>query len=103
MSVPVLYSPHYLEYNFGPQHPFSPQRLEMLLDLLGSLGQAPLYLEPPQATREEVRSVHLESFVRRVEAASTGEIPPDLGAYGLGTGDTPTFAGMDAATRWLVG
>jgi acetoin utilization protein AcuC len=103
MSVPVLYSPHYLEYNFGPQHPFSPLRLEMLLELLGALGQALPALEPPQATREEVRSVHLEAFVQRVEAASSGKNAPDLAAYGLGTGDTPTFPGMDAAVRWLVG
>lgn len=103
MNVPVFYSPHYLRYTFGPQHPFSPLRLEMLLDLLQALGQAPLYLEPPQATREEVRSVHLESFVRRVEAASRGENLPDLAAYGLGTGDTPIFPDMDGATRWLVG
>ncbi|GEM86206.1 acetoin utilization protein AcuC [Meiothermus granaticius] len=103
MSVPVFYSPHYLEYNFGPQHPFNPMRLEMLLDLLGTLGQAPLSVEPPQATREEVRGVHLEALVRRVEAASHGVPLPDLAAYGLGTGDTPIFPGMDEATRWLVG
>lgn len=103
MSIPVLYSPHYLAYNFGPQHPFRPMRYEMLLELLAALEKSPAYLEPPQATREEVRSVHLESFVRRVEAASDGETPSDLAAYGLGSADTPTFANMDAATRWLAG
>ncbi|WP_223299580.1 acetoin utilization protein AcuC [Meiothermus taiwanensis] len=103
MSVPVVYSPQYHLYNFGPQHPFSPLRLEMLLDLLEHLGHPLQFVEPAQATREEVRSVHLESFVRRVEAAGRGEPLPDFDHYGLGTADTPIFPGMDGAARWLVG
>jgi acetoin utilization protein AcuC len=101
--APVVYHPAYLKYSFGPQHPFSPLRLEMLLDLLKSLGHPPAFRAPPQASREEVLSVHSERFVRRVEAASRGEEPPDLIHYGLGTGDTPVFPGMDEAARWLVG
>ncbi|WP_027883405.1 acetoin utilization protein AcuC [Meiothermus rufus] len=103
MSVPVIYSPQYKRYNFGPQHPFSPVRLEMLLDLLEHLGYPLPFVEPHPATREEVRSVHLESFVRRVEAAGRGEHAPDFDHYGLGTADTPIFPGMDEAARWLVG
>ncbi|RIH89937.1 Acetoin utilization protein AcuC [Meiothermus luteus] len=103
MSVPVVYSPHYLDYNFGPQHPFSPLRLVMLLELLEHLGHPPRFTEPAPATREEVRTVHLESFVRRVEAASRGEASPSFEHYGLGTADTPIFPGMDEAARWLVG
>jgi acetoin utilization protein AcuC len=75
----------------------------MLLDLLEHLGHPPQLVEPSQATREEVRSVHLESFVRRVEAAGRGERSPDFDHYGIGTADTPIFAGMDEAARWLVG
>ncbi|RDI95997.1 acetoin utilization protein AcuC [Meiothermus sp. QL-1] len=101
--IPVVYSPHYLEYDFGPQHPFSPLRLEMLLDLLVQLGPPPSLYTPQQATREEVRTVHLESYVRRVEAASRGEDSPSFEYYGLGTADTPIFLGMDEAARWLVG
>jgi len=101
--VPVLYSEHYKAYNFGPQHPFSPVRLEMLLGLLEVLGYAPISTLPPQATREEVLSVHLESFVKRVEAAERGENSPDFEHYGIGTADTPIFAGIDQAARWLVG
>ncbi len=103
MSVPVIYSPQYQLYNFGPQHPFSPVRLEMLLDLLEHLGHPLHFVEPTPATREEVRSVHLESFVRRVEAAARGERSPDFDHYGIGTADTPIFPGMDEAARWLVG
>ncbi|WP_027893882.1 acetoin utilization protein AcuC [Calidithermus chliarophilus] len=102
-TTPVVYHPGYLRYSFGPQHPFSPLRLEILLDLLASLGHPANFHAPPQATREDVLSVHAERFVRRVEAASQGEEPSDLVHYGLGTGDTPVFPGMDDAARWLVG
>jgi len=47
--------------------------------------------------------VHSERLVKRVEAASRGEGMPDLEHYGLGTGDTPVFPGMDRAARILVG
>ncbi|AEB11230.1 acetoin utilization protein AcuC [Marinithermus hydrothermalis] len=101
--VPVIYHPAYLSYNFGPQHPFSPVRLEMLLDLLHALGYPPPLHTPPQATRAEVLRVHAERFVTRVEAAARGAPPADLHHYGLGTTDTPVFPEMDAAARWIVG
>ncbi|MER3425819.1 MAG: acetoin utilization protein AcuC [Thermus sp.] len=99
----VIYRPEYQLYHFGPRHPFSPVRLEMLVSLLEALGVWPTPLFPPEATREEVLSVHAERFVRRVEAASRGERVPDLEHYGLGTADTPVFPGMDRAARVLVG
>jgi len=101
--VPVVYSPRYLTYDFGPDHPFTPRRLEMLTSLLEALGERPLWIEPEPASREEVLKVHAERFVRRVEAASRGEAGPELAHYGLGTGDTPAFPGIDEAARALVG
>ena len=103
MPIPVIHSPHYALYNFGPQHPFSPVRLEMLTDLLRELGQPLDFIEPTLATRQDIRSVHLEAFVRRVEAASLGERSPDFEHYGVGTADTPIFPKMDEAARWLAG
>ncbi len=99
----VIYREEYRLYNFGPHHPFSPVRLEMLTSLLQALGVWQTPLAPPQASREEVLTVHSERLVRRVEAASRGERVADLEAYGLGTGDTPVFPGMDGAARFLVG
>ena len=101
--VPVVYRPEYLTYDFGPQHPFSPQRLAMLVELLAELDPAWGPVAAVQARREDVLTVHAERFVRRVEAASRGVPPDDLDDYGLGTSDTPVFPGMDAAARWLVG
>lgn len=98
----LIYHPAYQTYNFGPHHPFSPLRQQMLTGLLAQLGQpVEIYpLEPVAA--EQLLSVHAERYVRRVEAASMGQPVADLAAHGLGTGDTPPFAGMGLAARWLV-
>ncbi len=99
----VIYHPAYRKYNFGEDHPFSPVRTDMMLDLLSALGHAVSPLEPEPATRADILSVHEESFVSRVEALSTGREVPDREDYGLGTPDNPVFPGMDEAARWHVG
>jgi acetoin utilization protein AcuC len=99
----VIYHPAYRKYAFGDEHPFSPVRVEMMLDLLRALGHRVQTLEPEPARREDILSVHEEYYVRRVEAVSEGQLVPDCEDYGLGTPDNPAFPGMDEATRWLVG
>ena len=99
----LLFHDRYLDYDFGPEHPFSPVRQRMVVSLLDALGH-PLNDEaPPVASRGHVRRVHSEQFVSTVEAASDGTAPPKAWDYGLDTGDVPVFEGMDAAARGLVG
>lgn len=99
----LLFREQYLDYNFGPEHPFSPIRQEMVVDLLEALGHPLDSVEPPLATKDEVLRVHTKEFVDKVEAASEGTPPSNARRYGLNTGDVPIFDGMDAATRSLVG
>lgn len=99
----LLYDDRYLAYDFGPEHPFSPTRQEMVVSLLDALGHPIDPVSPPVASREEVRRVHTERFVQKVEAASDGRPPPQAWDYGLNTGDVPVFENMDAASRGLVG
>jgi acetoin utilization protein AcuC len=99
----VIYHPEYRNYSFGDDHPFSPLRVEMTLDLLRELGHEVRAEEPRPATREEILDVHADYYVRRVEALSRGEHVPDRREYGLDTPDTPAFPGMDAAARLHVG
>jgi len=99
----VIYHPEYRSYSFGDDHPFSPLRVEMTLDLLRELGHEVRASEPKPATREEVLDVHSDYYVRRVEALSAGQDVPDSRDYGLDTPDTPAFPGMDAAARLHVG
>ena len=99
----LLYHDRYLDYDFGPEHPFSPVRQKMVIALLSALGHPIDSVSPPVATRADVRRVHGERFVSTVETASTGTPPPEAREFGLDTGDVPVFEHMDAATRGLVG
>ncbi|HYK90697.1 MAG TPA: acetoin utilization protein AcuC [Acidobacteriota bacterium] len=99
----VIYHPGYRKYAFGEDHPFSPVRVDMTLDLLHALGHDVVMREPRLATREDILGVHEDYYVRRVEALSEGRVVPDCEDYGLGTPDNPVFPGMDEAARWLVG
>ena len=101
--IPVVYHPQYQAYDFGEGHPFSPLRLQMLLELLEALGRPSQMIEPEAATRADVRAIHSEAFVAAVEAASTGDVRADAERFGLGTADVPAFRGMDEAARRLVG
>jgi len=99
----LIHRPEYAGYDFGPEHPFTPARLAMLLDLIRSLGHAAPTVAAPAATREDILSVHDEAFVAVVEALDRGESRPEAGRFGLGTQDNPIFPGMDLAGRWLAG
>jgi len=99
----VIHHPAYRRYSFGDDHPFSPRRVDMLLDLVRSLGYPAEGVAPEQATREDILAVHADYYVRRVEQLSAGEPVADSEEYGLGTPDTPAFLGMDDAARWIVG
>ncbi|SHK62978.1 acetoin utilization protein AcuC [Rhodothermus profundi] len=101
--ISIVYHPDYLKYCFGPEHPFSPLRLEMLWTLLEALGDRPTPCQPAAASRNEVLQVHTEAYVARVEAASQGEAVLDARAFGLDTPDVPIFLDMDYATRLQVG
>ncbi|MFQ5569790.1 MAG: acetoin utilization protein AcuC [Rhodothermales bacterium] len=103
MKTSVVYHPDYQAYNFGPEHPFSPLRLAMLLELLDALDRLPAWVEPDLATRDDVLAVHSEALVAHVEAASKGTPNPEARYHGLGTTDVPVFAGMDEVSRRLVG
>ena len=42
----IIYHPKYSLYDLGPEHPFSPLRIEMLIDLIDSLGIKINFTEP---------------------------------------------------------
>ena len=99
----LIHRPEYAGYDFGPEHPFTPARLKMLLDLLRCLGHDVAPIAAPAATREEILFVHDEAYVAMVESLDQGKPNPEAAQFGLGTPDNPIFPGMDLAARWLVG
>lgn len=99
----LVYGTECRAYNFGPEHPFTPIRGTMLIDLLEHLGADEYIIESERASRSEIRRMHSETYVAMVEAASSGNAPRKAANYGLGTTDVPVFSGMHQATLWVVG
>ncbi|WP_024286856.1 acetoin utilization protein AcuC [Cellulomonas sp. KRMCY2] len=102
----VVWSTAMLGYDFGPQHPMAPLRLDLTFRLARQLGvlDAPgvELVETAPASDELLATAHEWHYIEAVRRAeATGE--PDLD-HGLGTEDDPIFAGMhEAAARVVAG
>lgn len=97
-----------ITYDFGPQHPLQPVRVELAVELMrayGLLDRANVQLIPPrQATTEELRLVHTADYIEAVERASIlSETWMSIPEYCLGPGDNPIFPDMHEASSEVVG
>ncbi len=108
-KIGLIYTPRYMEYNFGPDHPLRPLRLKLtysLMEKLGLLNHKLLEVyEPREATREEIERVHSSDYVDVVKKLSDNvnnrAVQPYV--YGLGPGDNPIFKGMYEASALVCG
>lgn len=102
----VVFSDDLTDYDFGPSHPMAPIRIDLTMRLaraLGVLDSPEVSLLPaPVATAEQLLTVHTERYVEAVRRV--GNYPEESNLpHGLGTEDTPTFAGMHEASAHVVG
>lgn len=100
----IAHHDDYLHYDFSPQHPLRPERLTAGLDLLETAGlwdPHSEHLVAPMAGDDELAWLHDRNYIRVVQDAGAGMLSGSmLRNHGLGSGDTPAFAGMhDAAAR----
>jgi acetoin utilization protein AcuC len=105
MKTAFVFSSAALRYDLGQQHPFKairPEAVKSLLEFSGLLAADNVF-EPEMASLEALLGVHSKSYVNRVMRASRGEDVVDSLEYGIGTTDTPIFAGMHEATSLVVG
>ncbi|HST84590.1 MAG TPA: acetoin utilization protein AcuC [Kineosporiaceae bacterium] len=92
-------------YDFGAGHPMAPIRLELTARLIRDLGllSAPgvrvVSAEP--ASDEVLETVHDPAYVAAVRQASKDPATAEA-SYGLGTPDTPAFAGMHEASARIA-
>ena len=87
-------------YDFGPDHPLTPRRFGPGLDLLRRTG-AVRFLEPGEATDEQLARLHERRYIREVRAFSDDPWqPPRLG---IGPGDCPPFHGMHEVSAAIAG
>ena len=95
-----MYGAASLDYDFGPLHPLTPRRFGPAIELVRAVG-AMRFLEPPQATDEQLLRLHRPEYVETVKAFSVEpHAPPRMG---IGPGDCPAFAGMHEASAAVAG
>jgi acetoin utilization deacetylase AcuC-like enzyme len=71
-TVTIFRHPIYIEHDTGPFHPESPQRLEILYEMLGAEDVKDLctFAEPRKAKKEEITLVHTSDHFNRVAATA---------------------------------
>ena len=82
----------------------NPVRVDLTVALAGELGvldRLPT-VPAPDATDDDLVTVHHPALIEAVMAASAAEARPDL-LHGLGSDDNPIFPNMHQASRHVVG
>lgn len=100
--VAVVWTPEFLSYDLGEDHPLDPVRLDLTMRLATELGvlEGVEPLAPEHAPDEEVQRVHVPSYLAAVKSAP--EVAFGVG-HGLGTEDNPIFANMHEASALVCG
>ncbi|QCX28701.1 acetoin utilization protein AcuC [Nocardioides jishulii] len=101
----VVFDKSLTEYNFGPEHPMAPIRVDLTMRLVEEFGLTDngLQLVPaPMADLELIAKVHSESLIEAVQRVGTTQGLVDH-AHGLGTDDNPVFLDMHHASAHVVG
>ncbi|NUR89178.1 MAG: acetoin utilization protein AcuC [Nonomuraea sp.] len=102
-SARVIWDDALTDYDFGPDHPLAPVRVELTMALareLGVLDKVDLEGCAP-ATDDELALVHDRTYIEAVKRVSAAG-RPDL-SVGLGTTDNPAFAGVHEASALITG
>jgi acetoin utilization protein AcuC len=96
----VIYGSASHEYDFGPDHPFTPRRFGPSIDLLRQLG-AHAFESPRPASDDWIARVHDETYIATVRMLS--DYPEAAEMAGFDSRDTPAFYGMHRAAAAVVG
>ncbi|MHB8762483.1 MAG: acetoin utilization protein AcuC [Coriobacteriia bacterium] len=106
MRVAYAFDPSLGSYGLGPGHPMRPERVLRTASLIGAYGLVrPGALEPigvRAADDAELLLVHDAEYLDAVKRASRTD-GPRLSERGIGSGDTPPFAGMHDAAALVAG
>jgi acetoin utilization protein AcuC len=104
-ALRLVWDDAFAAYDFGAGHPMAPIRLELTARLVRDLG---LLSEPgvrvvsaEPASDGVLETVHDPAYVAAVRQASKEPHAADQ-SFGLGTADTPAFAGMHEASARIA-
>jgi acetoin utilization protein AcuC len=99
-----VFDPSLTDYDFGPEHPMTPLRVDLTMRLaaeagvLDGLEQVPA----PMASDDLIATVHDPALIEAVQRMSERPGPGEE-LRGLGTDDNPVFRGMHHASAHIVG
>ena len=102
----VVFDESLTNYDFGPEHPMNPVRVDLTMQLTRTLGlldgNALVAVPAPDATDSDLLLVHDPALIEAVRRTSEDPSRHEP-RFGLGTDDNPTFRNMHAAARHVVG
>src|SRR6476619_1474388 len=113
MRPTFYYHPRMLAYDFGPQHPFRPERLELCVELLSHYGIQ--CIDPGVATEEDALRVHSKEYIETfkeinkllagLDDLSDQELEKSaVLRHGFASGDNPPFVKMwQASLNFIAG
>jgi acetoin utilization protein AcuC len=107
MANALIWDDDLIAYDFGPDHPLKPVRVELTVALIRSCGltDAGDVLTLPRApfTDDDVVRLHKPDYVEAVRRLSRDPGSGGGRRWGLGPGDTPVFRGMHEASLEVCG
>jgi acetoin utilization protein AcuC len=104
----IFYYSHDLaRFDFGPDHPFKPERAQKALELCrryGALDQPHMILKkPPSLEHEKLLLAHSEDYLDVLRRVGLGEIFEEMLSFGIGTEDNPPLPGIYDWSRKCAG
>jgi acetoin utilization protein AcuC len=100
-TLHVAWDERLISYDFGPDHPLAPVRVELTMALAQAFGvldgAGVTVAEPVPASDAQLELIHDPGYIAAVRAGGA-----DL-AFGLGTPDNPVFSGMHDASALVAG
>lgn len=102
----LIYGHEMTCYDLGRNHPLRPERLRLVYELVsacGLIGGDSALVPPEPATREDLETVHVPSYIDTVKTLSDGDCSPAKTRSGFGSLDNPPFPGMYEASLIYTG
>ena len=101
----VVFDPTLTDYDFGPDHPMAPVRVDLTMQLAARAGRttggALRVVPAPIATTTRSPPCTTRALIEAVQRA--GNPAPRGAQVGLGSDDNPVFLGMHEAAAHVVG
>lgn len=94
-KIEIIFHEKYLKYDFGPGHPFWPERALLFLEKLKKYAIPHEILVPKKTKDEDLLLVHTQEYLDRIK-----QLAQESGALSL---DTPVNPGVLEAAYYSVG